>query len=87
MIIWDGVCKAPVVFLFTPGATYANSLYAFIPLQQVKYKEKFDKEVRGKRPQYDLKESKIYKTLKDANNLASEVGASKIVIIPHLEIF
>ncbi|TKS67790.1 Nebulin [Collichthys lucidus] len=39
----------------------------------LKYKEKFDKEVKGKRPQYDLKESKIYKTLKDANALASEV--------------
>ncbi|XP_067460505.1 nebulin isoform X2 [Thunnus thynnus] len=39
----------------------------------VKYKEKFDKEMKGKRPQYDLKESKIYKTLKDANDLASEV--------------
>lgn len=41
----------------------------------MKYKEKFDKEVKGKKPQYDLKESKIYKTLKDANLLASEVGA------------
>ncbi|XP_029936222.1 nebulin [Myripristis murdjan] len=39
----------------------------------VKYKEKFDKEMKGKRPKYDLKESKIYKTLKDANTLASEV--------------
>ncbi|XP_027131955.1 nebulin isoform X20 [Larimichthys crocea] len=39
----------------------------------LKYKEKFDKEVKGKRPQYDLKESKIYKTLKDASALASEV--------------
>ncbi|KAM8857264.1 nebulin isoform 35-T37 [Synchiropus picturatus] len=39
----------------------------------VKYKEKFDKEVKGKKPQYDLKESKIYQTLKDANTLASEV--------------
>ncbi|KAJ3592429.1 hypothetical protein NHX12_007556, partial [Muraenolepis orangiensis] len=39
----------------------------------VKYKEKFDKEMKGKRPQYDLKNSKIYQTLKDASNLASEV--------------
>ncbi|XP_051261069.1 nebulin isoform X10 [Dicentrarchus labrax] len=39
----------------------------------VKYKEKFDKEMKGKRPQYDMKESKIYKTLKDASVLASEV--------------
>nr|XP_055070821.1 nebulin isoform X3 [Misgurnus anguillicaudatus] len=38
----------------------------------VKYKEKFDKE-KGKRPQYDLRNSKIYKTMKDANDLASEV--------------
>lgn len=43
--------------------------------EQVKYKEKFDKEMKGKKPQYDLKESKIYKTLKEANVLASEVGA------------
>ncbi|XP_047193250.1 nebulin isoform X8 [Scophthalmus maximus] len=39
----------------------------------VKYHEKFDKEMKGKRPQYDLKNSKIYQTLKDANVLASEV--------------
>ncbi|XP_047457484.1 nebulin isoform X2 [Mugil cephalus] len=39
----------------------------------LKYKEKFDKEMKGKKPQYDLKDSKIYKTLKDANVLASEV--------------
>uniref|UniRef100_A0AAV2JZ60 Nebulin n=1 Tax=Knipowitschia caucasica TaxID=637954 RepID=A0AAV2JZ60_KNICA len=39
----------------------------------VKYKEKFDKEMKGKKPQYDLKESKIYQTMKDANDLASEV--------------
>ncbi|XP_056610379.1 nebulin isoform X2 [Triplophysa dalaica] len=40
---------------------------------QVKYKEKFAQEMKGKRPQYDLKNSKIYQTLKDANELASEV--------------
>ncbi|XP_048862145.1 nebulin-like isoform X34 [Brienomyrus brachyistius] len=39
----------------------------------LKYKEKFDKEVRGVKPQYDLKSSKIYQTMKDANTLASEV--------------
>lgn len=49
----------------------------------MKYKEKFDKEVKGKKPQYDLKESKIYKTLKDANVLASEVGAHISYITPH----
>lgn len=27
----------------------------------------------GKKPKYDLKEAKIYKTLKDAHNMASEV--------------
>lgn len=49
----------------------------YIPMgvpPKVKYKEKFDKEMKGQRPQYDLKESKIYKTLKDANTLASEVN-------------
>lgn len=30
--------------------------------------------MKGKKPQFDLKESKMYKTLKDANDLASEVG-------------
>ncbi|XP_026553012.1 nebulin [Pseudonaja textilis] len=39
---------------------------------QIKYKERFDKE-KGKKPQYDLKESKIYKTLKDAHHIASEI--------------
>ncbi|KAM4626265.1 nebulin [Discoglossus pictus] len=38
----------------------------------VKYKENFSKD-KGKRPQYDLKESKIYQTLKDANALTSEI--------------
>ncbi|XP_062493741.1 nebulin isoform X9 [Pezoporus occidentalis] len=38
----------------------------------VKYKENFSKEM-GKKPKYDLKEAKIYKTMKDAHNLASEV--------------
>ncbi|XP_014748736.1 PREDICTED: nebulin, partial [Sturnus vulgaris] len=37
----------------------------------VKYKENFAKEL-GKKPKYDLKEAKIYKTLKDAHNMASE---------------
>uniref|UniRef100_A0A8C8SSE3 Nebulin n=1 Tax=Pelusios castaneus TaxID=367368 RepID=A0A8C8SSE3_9SAUR len=39
---------------------------------QLKYKEKFDKE-KSKKPKYDLKEAKIYKTMKDAHNIASEV--------------
>ncbi|KPP78997.1 nebulin-like, partial [Scleropages formosus] len=37
------------------------------------YKEKFDKEMKGKKPEYDLQKSKIYQTLKDANTLASEI--------------
>ncbi|XP_056292497.1 nebulin [Pseudoliparis swirei] len=39
----------------------------------LKYKEKFEKEMKGRRPQYDLKNSKIYQTLKDATVLASDV--------------
>ncbi|XP_041057267.1 nebulin isoform X9 [Carcharodon carcharias] len=39
----------------------------------IKYKEKFDKEFKGIRPKFDLKESSGYKTMKDANILASEV--------------
>ncbi|XP_046903110.1 nebulin isoform X4 [Hypomesus transpacificus] len=39
----------------------------------VKYKEKHDNEMKGRKAQYDLKDSKIYQTLKDANVLASEV--------------
>ncbi|XP_062257985.1 nebulin isoform X12 [Platichthys flesus] len=39
----------------------------------LKYKEKFDKEMKGRKQQYDLKDSKIYQTLKDASALASEV--------------
>ncbi|XP_078408689.1 nebulin isoform X2 [Cetorhinus maximus] len=39
----------------------------------LKYKEKFDKEFKGIRPKFDLKESSGYKTMKDANILASEV--------------
>lgn len=38
----------------------------------MKYKENFAKEM-GKKPKYDLKEAKIYKTMKDAHNMASEV--------------
>ncbi|KAM9235480.1 nebulin [Leptosomus discolor] len=38
----------------------------------VKYKENFAKDM-GKKPKYDLKEAKIYKTMKDAHNMASEV--------------
>ncbi|XP_077176195.1 nebulin isoform X35 [Paroedura picta] len=38
----------------------------------IKYKETFDKE-KGKKPRYDLKDSKIYKTLQDAHHIASEV--------------
>uniref|UniRef100_A0A674C0T8 Nebulin n=1 Tax=Salmo trutta TaxID=8032 RepID=A0A674C0T8_SALTR len=40
--------------------------------KMVQYKAKFDKE-KGLRPKYDMKESVIYKTQKDAHKLASEV--------------
>ncbi|KAF3843598.1 hypothetical protein F7725_002447 [Dissostichus mawsoni] len=43
----------------------------------LKYKEKFDKEMKGRKPQYDLQNSKIYQTLKDATVLASEVKYKK----------
>ncbi|XP_055456240.1 nebulin [Psammomys obesus] len=39
---------------------------------QIKYRENFDKE-KGKTPKYNPKDSQLYKTMKDANNLASEV--------------
>uniref|UniRef100_A0A2K6EXC4 Nebulin n=1 Tax=Propithecus coquereli TaxID=379532 RepID=A0A2K6EXC4_PROCO len=39
---------------------------------QVKYRENFDKE-KGKTPKYNPKDSQLYKVMKDANNLASEV--------------
>uniref|UniRef100_A0A8D0RZF9 SH3 domain-containing protein n=1 Tax=Sus scrofa TaxID=9823 RepID=A0A8D0RZF9_PIG len=38
----------------------------------VKYRENFNKE-KGKTPKYNPKESQLYKIMKDANNLASEV--------------
>ncbi|XP_038645940.1 nebulin isoform X4 [Scyliorhinus canicula] len=39
----------------------------------LKYKEKFDKEFKGIRPKFDLKDSSGYKAMKDANINASEV--------------
>ncbi|XP_036421756.1 nebulin isoform X15 [Colossoma macropomum] len=55
----------------TPQMRHIKKMSALT--SDVKYKEKFDKEFKGKRPQYDLKSSKIYQTLKDASVLASEV--------------
>ncbi|XP_030641691.1 nebulin [Chanos chanos] len=55
----------------TPQMRHIKKMSSLI--SDVKYKEKFDKEMKGKRPQFDLKESKVYQTLKDANVLASEV--------------
>ncbi|XP_047671259.1 nebulin isoform X5 [Tachysurus fulvidraco] len=55
----------------TPQMRHIKKINALT--SDVKYKEKFDKEMKGKRPQYDLKNSKIYQTLKDASTLASEV--------------
>nr|XP_031534401.1 nebulin isoform X12 [Vicugna pacos] len=39
---------------------------------QITYRENFNKE-KGKTPKYNPKDSQLYKTMKDANNLASEV--------------
>ncbi|KAM3862258.1 nebulin [Diretmus argenteus] len=55
----------------TPQMRHIKKMSALT--SDLKYKEKFDKEMKGKRPQYDMKESKIYQTLKDANDLASVV--------------
>ncbi|KAG7502440.1 nebulin isoform X15 [Solea senegalensis] len=55
----------------TPQMRHIKKMSALT--SDLKYKEKFDKEMKGKRPKFDLKESKIYKTMKDANDLASEV--------------
>uniref|UniRef100_A0A452EKW5 Nebulin n=1 Tax=Capra hircus TaxID=9925 RepID=A0A452EKW5_CAPHI len=41
---------------------------------QVKYRENFNKE-KGKTPKYNPKDSQLYKVMKDANTLASEVCA------------
>nr|XP_040150234.1 nebulin isoform X1 [Ictidomys tridecemlineatus] len=41
-------------------------------ISDVKYRENFDKE-KGKTPKYNPKDSQLYKVMKDANNLASEV--------------
>lgn len=46
---------------------------------KVKYKEKFDKEMKGRRPEYNLKDTKTYQTLKDANVLASEVNYTALI--------
>ncbi|XP_049340916.1 nebulin isoform X46 [Astyanax mexicanus] len=55
----------------TPQMRHIKKMSALT--SDVKYKEKFDKELKGRKPQYDLKNSKIYQTLKDASELASEV--------------
>eukprot|EP00070_Physeter_catodon_P026748 XP_028333642.1 nebulin isoform X7 [Physeter catodon] len=39
---------------------------------QIKYRENFNKE-KGKTPKYNPKDSQLFKTMKDANNLTSEV--------------
>ncbi|XP_049743193.1 nebulin isoform X50 [Elephas maximus indicus] len=39
---------------------------------QIKYRENFDKE-KGKTPKYNPRDSQLYKVMKDANNLTSEV--------------
>lgn len=67
-------------------STYYFQYYLLILflLKKVKYKEKFDKEMKGKRPEYDLKNSKIYQTLKDANTLASEVCTLDYIMYVYL---
>ncbi|KAJ8350700.1 hypothetical protein SKAU_G00258300 [Synaphobranchus kaupii] len=55
----------------TPQMRHIKKMTALT--SNLKYKEKFDKEMKGKRPQYDLKSSKVYQIMKDANILASEV--------------
>ncbi|KAL0963985.1 hypothetical protein UPYG_G00316080 [Umbra pygmaea] len=56
--------------LDTPQSRHLKKMSALT--SNVKYKEKFDKE-KGLRPKYNMKESVIYKTQKEANTLASEV--------------
>nr|XP_031307245.1 nebulin [Camelus dromedarius] len=41
-------------------------------ISDITYRENFNKE-KGKTPKYNPKDSQLYKTMKDANNLASEV--------------
>ncbi|XP_031440949.1 nebulin isoform X4 [Clupea harengus] len=57
--------------LDTPQMRHLKKMSAMT--SNVKYKEKFDKEMKGRRPEYNLKDTKTYQTLKDANVLASEV--------------
>eukprot|EP00062_Callorhinchus_milii_P011477 gi/632957504/ref/XP_007894516.1/ PREDICTED: nebulin isoform X29 [Callorhinchus milii] len=53
--------------------TMRQAKKANVLTSDIKYKEKFDKEMKEQRPKFDLKESTVYKTMKDANILASEV--------------
>lgn len=38
------------------------------------------------RPQYDLKQAKIYETMKEANTLASEVKCRFYYLIPYIKV-
>ncbi|XP_064166249.1 nebulin-like isoform X6 [Anguilla rostrata] len=60
-----------VASIDTPQMRHIKKVTALT--SNLKYKEKFDKEMKGKRPQYDLKSSMVYETMKGANVLASEV--------------
>lgn len=76
MIAWNDSCLctfASILAHTTENTSLTATNIVTVLSQKLKYKEKFDKEMKGKRPQYDLKNSKIYQTLKDANELASEV--------------
>ncbi|XP_029558219.1 nebulin isoform X18 [Salmo trutta] len=54
----------------TPQSRHLKKMSALT--SNVQYKAKYDKE-KGLRPKYDMKESVVYKTQKDAHQLASEV--------------
>uniref|UniRef100_A0A8C4N0J8 Nebulin n=1 Tax=Equus asinus asinus TaxID=83772 RepID=A0A8C4N0J8_EQUAS len=54
----------------TPMMRHLKKINAL--LSDVQYRENFNKE-KGKTPKYNPKESQLYKVMKDANNLASEV--------------
>ncbi|XP_041724922.1 nebulin isoform X10 [Coregonus clupeaformis] len=54
----------------TPQSRHLKKMSALT--SNVQYKAKYDKE-KGLRPKYDMKESVVYKTQKDAHTLASEV--------------
>uniref|UniRef100_A0A8C1JDG8 Nebulin n=1 Tax=Cyprinus carpio TaxID=7962 RepID=A0A8C1JDG8_CYPCA len=67
----------------TPQMRHIKKMSALT--SDLKYKEKFDKEMKGKRPQYDLKNSKIYQTLKDASELAIFFVTQFLMYLQHTD--